>query len=473
MKAEEIKWTVEDSIATYNIDRWGLGYFSINEAGNIAISPLRNKGATIDMLDVLREACDRGLQFPLVVRFQDLLRDRVEWLNKSFNEAIVENKYAGSYFGVFPIKVNQLREVVEEIALAGEPFHYGLEVGSKPELYSAFATHRDPESLIVCNGYKDASFIRTATIGRRLGKKVILIAEKLEEIRSILDVSRELGVDPWIGLRVRLAATSTGIWATSGGESAKFGLSTLDLMEAMECLRARNAMDALRMVHFHIGSQIPDIQSIKRATREAARYYAKLRKIGCEKLQFIDIGGGLGVDYDGSRTLFHSSTNYSLDEYVGDCVFNIKDVCDEEGVPHPHIVSESGRAIVAHHSVLVVQAFGTIEKTKAEYDLSVRDEDHKWIKQLAEVKEYIALNPRVALHDAQQIKEETQNAFDLGILDLRTKAKIETFYWAIVEEISDHYVNRARDIKGESTPEEVSELIPHLADQYFCISKPA
>jgi arginine decarboxylase len=468
MKAEEVRWTVEDANATYNIDRWGLGYFSINDAGNIAISPLRDKGATIDMLDVLREACDRGLQFPLVVRFQDLLRDRVEWLNKSFNEAIVENKYAGSYFGVFPIKVNQLREVVEEIALAGEPFHYGLEVGSKPELYSAFATHRDPESLIVCNGYKDASFIRTATIGRRLGKKVILIAEKLEEIRSILDISRELGVDPWIGLRVRLAATSTGIWATSGGESAKFGLSTLDLMEAMECLRSRNAMDALRMVHFHIGSQIPDIQSIKRATREATRYYAKLRKIGCEKLQFIDIGGGLGVDYDGSRTLFHSSTNYSLDEYAGDCVFNIKDVCDEEGVPHPNIVSESGRAIVAHHSVLVVQAFGTIEKTKAEYDLSVRDEDHKWIKQLAEVKEYIALNPRVALHDAQQIKEESQNAFELGILDLRTKAKIETFYWAIVEEISDRYMNRTRDIKGETTPEEVSELIPNLADQYLC-----
>jgi arginine decarboxylase len=469
MTIETVAWTVQDSISTYNIDRWGLGYFSINETGNIAISPVRERGATIDMLDVLREARERGLQFPLVVRFQDLVRDRVEWLNKAFNEAIAENKFGGSYYGVFPIKVNQLREVVEEIASAGQPFHYGLEAGSKPELYSALATHRDPDSLIVCNGYKDTAFIRTATIGRKLGKKIILIAEKLEEMKSILSISREAGIDPWIGVRVRLASKSSGIWATSGGESAKFGLSTLDLMEAVEYLRSQNALDALRMVHFHIGSQIPDIGSIKKATREATRYYAKLKKIGFDKLEYIDIGGGLGVDYDGSRTLFHSSTNYTLEEYVGDCIFNIKDVCDEEGVAHPHVVSESGRAIVAHHSVLIVQVFGTIEKTKAEYDLSVRDDDHKWIKQLAEVKEYIRVNPRMALHDALQLKEESQNAFELGILDLRTKAKIETFYWAIVEEISDHYANRMNpDSQDDTLPEEISELVPHLADQYLC-----
>jgi arginine decarboxylase len=470
MKAEEIDWTVEESVSTYNIDRWGLGYFSINDAGNISVSPLRDKGATIDLMEVLHEARNRGLTFPLVVRFQDLLRDRVEWLNKSFNDAIAENKYGGFYYGVFPIKVNQLREVVEEIALAGQPFHYGLEAGSKPELYSALATHRDPESLIICNGYKDPAFVRTANIGRKLGKKIILIAEKFEEIRAILDISREAGVDPWIGVRVRLSAKSTGIWATSGGQSAKFGLSTLDLMAAVEYLRENNAMDALRMVHFHIGSQIPDIQSIKKATREATRYYAKLRKIGFDKLEFIDIGGGLGVDYDGSRTLFHSSTNYTLDEYAGDCIFNIKDVCDEEGVPHPNVVSESGRAIVAHHSVLIVQVFGTIEKTKAEYDLSVREHDHKWIKQLADVKDYIRITPRVALHDARQIKEESENAFELGILDLRTKAKIETFYWAIVEEISDYYAQRRlTESDDENTiPEEITELVPHLADQYLC-----
>jgi len=463
------EWTVEDSIATYNIDRWGVGYFSINDAGNVSISPLRDKGMSIDMLAVIREACDRGLQFPLLIRFQDLLRDRVEWLNNSFKEAIAEQQYGGSYFGVFPIKVNQLREVVEEIAIAGERFDYGLEAGSKPELFSALATHRNPNSLIICNGYKDYSFIRTAMIGRRLGKKVILIAEKLEEVRSIVEISRECGVDPWIGVRVRLAAKGAGKWATSSGESAKFGLSTLELMEAVEYLEKNNAKEALRMVHFHIGSQIPDIRSIKKATREATRYYAKLRKLGFDKLDYIDVGGGLGVDYDGSRTEFHSSTNYSLGEYAGDCIFNIKDVCDEEGVPHPHVVSESGRAIVAHHSVLIVQVFGTIEKTKAEYDLSVRRTSHKWIKQLAKVKDNIRVNPRIALHDAQQIKEESQNAFDLGILDLQTKAKIETFYWAIVEEISDYYAHRpASEESEEAIPEEISELIPHLADQYLC-----
>ncbi|MBS1903530.1 MAG: biosynthetic arginine decarboxylase [Bacteroidetes bacterium] len=469
MTTESREWTVEDSIGTYNIDRWGLDYFSINDGGNVSISPLRERGATIDIMEVLRDASDRGLQFPMVVRFQDLLRDRVEWLNRSFNDAIAENKFGGRYYGVFPIKVNQLREVVEEIADAGQQFHYGLEAGSKPELFSALATHKDPESLIICNGYKDSAFIKTATIGRKLGKKIILIAEKLEEIKAILEISRENGVQPWIGVRIRLAAKSTGIWATSGGESAKFGLSTLDLMEAVEFLRAEGALDALRMVHFHIGSQIPDIQSIKKATREATRYYAKLRKIGFENLEYIDVGGGLGVDYDGSRTLFHSSTNYSLDEYAGDCIFNIKDVCDEEGVAHPNIVSESGRAIVAHHSVLVVQVFGAIEKTKADYDLSIRENDHKWIKQLAEVKEYIRTNPRVALHDALQIKEESQNAFELGILDLYTKARIETFYWAIVEEISDYYSNRSKEEEeDEPMPEEISELVPHLADQYLC-----
>ena len=466
---EKTEWTIQDSIATYNIDRWGVGYFSINDAGNVSISPLRDKGMSIDIMAVIREACDRGLHFPLLIRFQDLLRDRVEWLNNSFKEAIAEHQYGGSYFGVFPIKVNQLREVVEEITIAGERFDYGLEAGSKPELFSALATHRNPNSLIICNGYKDHSFIRTAMIGRRLGKKVILIAEKLEEVRSVIEVSRECGVDPWIGVRVRLAAKGAGKWATSSGESAKFGLSTLELMDAVEYLEKNNSKDALRMVHFHIGSQIPDIRSIKKATREATRYYAKLRKLGFDKLDYIDVGGGLGVDYDGSRTEFHSSTNYSLGEYASDCIFHIKDVCDEEGVPHPHVVSESGRAIVAHHSVLVVQVFGTIEKTKAEYNLAVRRQDHKWIKQLAKLKDRIRANPRVALHDVQQIKEESQNAFDLGILDLQTKAKIETFYWAIVEEISDYYAHRpASDSEDEAIPEEISELIPHLADQYLC-----
>ncbi len=463
------EWTIDDAVETYNIDRWGLGYFGVNKQGNVTVSPMRDQGASIDIMEVIKDAEEWDLRFPLVIRFQDLLRDRVIGLNRAFNDTIKEQNYQGRYYGVFPIKVNQLREVVEEIEDAGRPFNYGLEAGSKPELFAALATHYNNEAIIICNGYKDTAFIRTALLGNKLGKKVIMIAEKVEEVKSILEVGKEIGVKPIIGVRIRLAAKSTGIWATSGGESAKFGLSTMDLVEAIDYLQSENAIDSLQLVHFHIGSQIPDILSIKRATREATRYYAKLIKMGLTGIRYIDVGGGLGVDYDGSRTSFHSSTNYTMEEYAADTVYNIMDVCDEEAVPHPHIVSESGRAIVAHHSLLVVRVFGAIEKTKAEYDLSVHRTDHKWIKQLQKIKDWMETNPREALHDTLQIKDDSQNAFDLGILDLRTKAKIETFYWHIVEEIVELYKRRAEDPNIEDEiPEEIADLTPHLADQYLC-----
>ena len=463
------EWTIDDAIETYNIDRWGLGYFGINEKGNVTVSPLRDQGATMDIMEVIRDAEEWNLRFPLVIRFQDLLRDRVVGLNKAFNDSIKEQNYQGQYYGVFPIKVNQLREVVEEIEDAGRPFNYGLEAGSKPELFAALATHYNSEAVIICNGYKDTAFIRTALMGNKLGKRVIMIAEKVEEVKSIIEVGREIGVKPIIGVRIRLAAKSTGIWSTSGGESAKFGLSTMDLIEAIDYLQKEDAIDCLQLVHFHIGSQIPDILSIKRATREAARYYAKLVKMGLSGIRFIDVGGGLGVDYDGSRTSFHSSTNYTMEEYAADTVYNIMDVCDEEGVAHPHIVSESGRAIVAHHALLVVRVFGAIEKTKAAYNLTVDSKDHKWVKQLDEIRGRLEQNPREALHDTLQIKDESQNAFDLGILDLRTKAQIETFYWHIVEEIAELYKRRSEDPEmEEEIPEEIADLTPHLADQYLC-----
>lgn len=464
------QWTTEDSTKTYNIDRWGLGYFSINDKGHVAVSPLRGDGASIDVMDVLEAAREEGLRFPLLVRFQDLLRDRVETLNNAFRSAIEEIKFQGQYRGVFPIKVNQLREVVEEIADAGRPFNYGLEAGSKPELFAALAVHDNPESLIICNGYKDEQFVRAALLGNRLGKKVIMVAEKLEEVYSIVKVAREMKTEPMIGIRVRLAAKSSGIWATSGGENAKFGLSTIDLMEAVNFLTEQGMLQAFKLVHFHIGSQIPDIMTIKRSTREGARYFAKLRKMGCEGLQYIDMGGGLGVDYDGSRTSFHSSANYTIEEYAADTLYNIMDVCDEEQIPHPDVVSESGRAIVAHHSMLVVEVFGAIEKTKAKYDLRVSTDDHKWVHQLAEIKDRLQENPTEALHDVQQIKSDTQSAFDLGIMDLRTKAKIETFYWHIVEEIIDLFHKRVErgEITEEEVPEDVRDLTPHIADQYVC-----
>src|SRR4051812_32522524 len=297
------EWDVDAAIATYNIDGWGAGYFTVNPQGNVEVRPAQENGGAIDILDVVNEARSRGLAFPLVIRFQDLLKHRVESVNHAFDSAIAEFGYRNSYRGVFPIKVNQLREVIEEIAEAGLPFHFGLEAGSKPELVAALALHTDPESLIVCNGYKDSAFIRIALLGRKLGKSVVLVIEKLEELEQIIRVSQQLGVEPHIGVRVRLYNKGAGKWAPSGGENAKFGLDTVALVAASEMLRNAGYAHCLKLVHFHVGSQVPDIATIKRAVREAARYYAKIAKLGHD-LGYLDVGGGLGVDYDGSRSDF-------------------------------------------------------------------------------------------------------------------------------------------------------------------------
>src|SRR5881296_3302407 len=359
MKTE---WDIESAIATYNVEGWGEGYFTVNCSGNVEARPLKNDGGSIDLLEVVNEARARNLSFPLLIRFQDLLRHRVESINRAFQSAISEFGYQNHYRGVFPIKVNQLREVVEEIVDAGEQFNFGLEAGSKPELVAALAMQKGPETLIICNGYKDPGFIRIALLGRKLGKPVVIVAEKLEEVEQIIRASKEVGVEPWIGIRARLHSKGSGKWSPSGGENAKFGLDTTNLVAASQMLKEAGLTHCLKLIHFHVGSQVPDISTIKRAVREAARYYAKLSKLGHE-LGYLDVGGGLGVDYDGSGSDFDSSANYSLQEYANDVVWNIMDVCDSEAVPHPAIVNEGGRAIVAHHSVLVVEAFGAIERS--------------------------------------------------------------------------------------------------------------
>src|SRR5919206_3605921 len=379
-------WDVESAIATYNVDRWGGDYFTINGNGNVEVRPLQDNGGAIDILEVVSEARARGLGFPLVIRFQDLLRHRVESVNRAFQSAMTEFGYRGSYRGVFPIKVNQLREVVEEIIDAGQQYHFGLEAGSKPELVAALAMHQDPESLIICNGYKDRAFIRIALLGRKLEKPTIIVVEKLEELEQTIRASKEVGLEPHIGIRVRLHSKGSGRWSPSGGENAKFGLDTTSLVAASEMLRAAGLAHCLKLVHFHVGSQVPDISTIKRAVREGARYYAKLAKMGHD-LGFLDVGGGLGVDYDGSRSDFDSSANYSLQEYANDVVWNIMDVCDSEGVAHPAIVNEGGRAIVAHHSVLVVEAFSSIEKTAPKLKVDVSEKDHKLVRDILDVKQ--------------------------------------------------------------------------------------
>jgi arginine decarboxylase len=455
-------WDIAAARALYNIDRWGAKYFDVNEAGHVVARPLQESGASVDITDVVEEARGRGLKFPVLIRFQDILRHRVESINLAFRNSIIEFNYQGKYRGVFPIKVNQLGEVVEEILDAGKPFNFGLEVGSKPELFAGLALQDQIGSLIICNGYKDPSFIRMALMGIKLGKKVIMVVEKLEELRQIISVSRQMGVEPLIGIRARLLSKGMGKWAESGGENAKFGLSTAEMLAATDILKNENLNHCFKLLHFHIGSQVPDILTVKKAVQEAARFYAKLNKMGFP-IEYIDVGGGLGVDYDGSRSAFDSSTNYSLQEYTNDVVYYIADVCNAEKVPHPDIISESGRAIVAHHSVLVVEVFGAIGKTRPDTNFVYSENEHPLVKELLDIKKNLAkLNKLEAYHDALERKEDAHNMFTLGLMDLPDKAKIETLYWEISEAV-------VQSFRGQVyVPEEIRKLEDSLGDQYLC-----
>ena len=455
-------WDLEAARNLYNVQRWGAKYFDINDAGHVVALPLQEAGIAVDLTDVIEEAKGRGLKFPLLIRFQDILRHRVESINMAFRNSITEYNYQGKYRGVFPIKVNQLREVVEEILDAGKAFDFGLEVGSKPELFAGLALQKEMGSLIICNGYKDADFIKMAMLGLKLGKKVIMVVEKLEELRQIITISKQLGVEPMVGIRARLTAKGGGRWAESGGENAKFGLSTAEILAALELLRAENLVHCLKLLHFHIGSQVPDILTVKKAVQEAARYYAKLYKMGFV-VEHLDVGGGLGVDYDGSRSAFDSSTNYSLQEYTNDVVYYVADVCNAEKVPHPNLISESGRAIVAHHSVLIVEVFGAIEKIRPGEFLQYGENEHPLVKELLDMKKNLAKHNKLeAYHDALERREDAQQMFALGVMDLPDKAKIETLYWEIGQAVVESF-------KGQAyIPEEIRKLEDSLADQYLC-----
>ncbi len=455
-------WDIAAARNLYNIHRWGARYFDINDAGHVVAKPLQDAGVAVDLTDVIEEAKGRGLKFPLLIRFQDILRHRVESINLAFRNSIAEYGYQGKYRGVFPIKVNQLREVVEEILDAGKPFDFGLEVGSKPELFAGLALQNQMGSLIICNGYKDTEFIKMALLGIKLGKKVIMVVEKLEELRQIINVSRQLGVEPLLGVRARLLSKGAGRWAESGGENAKFGLSTAEILAAVEMLKAENLTHCFKLLHFHIGSQVPDILTVKKAVQEAARFYAKLHKMGFN-IEHLDVGGGLGVDYDGSRSAFDSSTNYSLQEYTNDVIYYVADVCNAEKVPHPDIISESGRAIVAHHSVLIVEVFGAIEKIRPGEFFQYGDNEHPLVRELLDIRGNLAkLNKLEAYHDALERREDAQHMFTLGMMDLPDKAKIENLYWEISLDVVESF-------KGQAyVPEEIRKLEDSLGDQYLC-----
>ncbi|MBX3229566.1 MAG: biosynthetic arginine decarboxylase [Labilithrix sp.] len=462
----ERSWSVDDAAALYNVDRWGGDYFEVSPNGKMIVTPLGSRGGRIAILDVVEAAMrDEGLKAPLIIRFQDILHHRVRVLNEAFSKAIAGSKYRGQYRGVFPVKVNQLREVCEEIVEAGRPWHYGIEVGSKPEIFAGLALHTDNESLIICNGYKDDGYIRAALLGTKLGKKVILIAEKLSEVKAIVRIAGEMNVVPEIGMRIKLASRGAGKWAESSGEKAKFGLSTGEILEAAKILTDAGMTRSFKLLHFHVGSQIPDILIIKRAVREAARYYSKLRRAG-HPIEYLDVGGGLAVDYDGSRSTFHGSMNYSLEEYARDIVGNIADICDEERVPHPHIVSESGRAIVAQHSLLVIEAFGAIERSTAAERLPTPSlTEHKLIKSLGDIVAHIDERGLVeSWHDLQETKEEAQKMFELGLLELDVKANVEAEFWRVAKRIHE----ASKTIDPAEFPDDLRGLASELWTQHIC-----
>lgn len=454
-------WSPAKSEELYGFKRWGAGHFSVDPKGYVQVHP-QGDARAIRIMDVIDEAKGKGLDAPLVIRFQDLLRHRVKQLNDVFAHAIREEGYQGTYRGVFPIKVNQLREVVDEILEAGRDYAYGLEAGSKPELMIALAVHDSNNRLIICNGYKDEDYIRIALLGRRLGKKIIIVVEQLTELEPILRIAQEMGVKPMIGLRAKLNTRGEGRWAMSTGDTAKFGLTTAEILTVCTRLKELRMQQCLRLLHFHIGSQVPNIITIKNAVIEASRYYCQLVKSGFP-MGYLDVGGGLGIDYDGSRTNFESSMNYSLDEYARDVVFNVREVCTAMSVPVPDLVSESGRAVAAPHSVLVVEVFERISREEALVGALPPGPRHKLVEDLEALLNPTAKYGRLErFHDALQKKEEAAALFNLGFLDLQGRAQAESLFWQICRQID------AEAPASGYEPEELRDLRKMLADQYVC-----
>jgi len=398
-----------------------------------------------------------------VVRFHDILRSQVASLNKAFRSSIEEAEYKGLYQGVYPVKVNQMREVVEEIVEAGAPFNYGLEAGSKAELLTVLAMNTNEDSLTILNGYKDDEFMRLALLGRKLGRKIVVVVEKYSELLLLVKVSKELNIDPIIGVRAKMTVKGRGKWESSGGERAKFGLTITEIIKTARYLEEQGMSHCLKLLHFHIGSQLTDIRAVKEAMTEGARIYADLHKMGFP-LDYVDVGGGLGIDYDGSNSTNESSRNYSMQEYVADVVYGMKEMCDLEGVPHPNLVSESGRAITAHHSCVVTEIVGEIKSNAAQIDTSENENEHVFLKNMRELSDDFEnqTNMHEVYNDASQYKEQALGAFKLRVLSLEELAKIETLYWDIMARLQVWYR------KEEYVPEELQELDYSLSSQYLC-----
>lgn len=463
------KWSIADAERTYGVSSWGGGYFKIGDNGNIHVIPdTDHKDMSIDFDALIQEIRDEKIQFPVVIRFHDVLRSQVVSLNEAFNEVIKEAGYTGKYNGVYPIKVNQMREVVEEIVDAGEPYDFGLEAGSKPELLAVLAYNTNVNALTILNGYKDDEFLKLALLGRKLGRKVVVVIEKYSELVALVRISKQLNIEPIIGIRSKMQSKGMGRWQGSSGEKAKFGLTVSEVIKSARYLESEGLGHTLKLLHFHIGSQLPEIRAIKDAVNEAGRIYVELHKMGF-KLEYVDVGGGLGIDYDGSHSTSDSSRNYSLSEYVADVVYGLKDVCDLENVPHPHIVSESGRAITAHHSCVITEVVGEIKPEGAEIDTTETDSEHFLLKYMRELFTSLpsdtnsqTINYQEAYNDAVQWKEQASQAFKLGVIGLEEFGKIETLYWKITRQVQAYYKLQ------EFVPDDMQELDFSISSQYLC-----
>ncbi len=454
------KWTIDEAREHYNINGWGAGYFDINTKGNIVVRPNRQNQHDIDLKALVDDIQSKGYSLPVLIRFSDILKASIANLANSFQRAIEEYEYNGQYHGVYPIKVNQQRQVVEEIVKFGQPYNIGLEAGSKPELHAILAILDNPEALLVCNGYKDESFIRLALMSQKLGKKVFIVVEKLNELSLIEKVAKELGVQPNIGLRIKLVSAGQGRWSSSAGEHSKFGLNSIELMEALQIAKDKNILDCIKLIHFHLGSQITNIRRIKNSLQEVGRFYSELMRFGCN-IQYIDVGGGLGVDYDGSRSTFASSTNYSVQEYANDVVYHLLEICNKENLPHPNIISESGRAMTAHHSILVVNVLDVTNFP--EWSDTIEIGEDAVVKEIFYVLDSTSnKNLNESWHDAVHLKDEAQNQFLMGMISLESLAMSERIFWGIcrkIEKLSSHL---------KFMPDEIRSLKTRLADKYFC-----
>jgi len=457
------KWRIEDSEELYNITGWGTSYFGINDKGHVVVTPKKN-GVAVDLKDLVDELQLRDVSAPMLLRFPDILDNRIEKTAKCFQIASEEYGYKAQNFIIYPIKVNQMRPVVEEIISHGKKFNLGLEAGSKPELHAVIAINTDSDSLIICNGYKDESYIELALLAQKMGKRIFLVVEKLNELKLIAKVAKRLNVLPNIGIRIKLASSGSGKWEDSGGDASKFGLTSSELLEALDFLEKKDLKDCLKLIHFHIGSQVTKIRRIKTALREASQFYVQLYSMGFN-VEFVDIGGGLGVDYDGTRSSnSESSVNYSIQEYVNDSISALVDAADKNDIPHPNIITESGRSLTAHHSVLIFEVLetATLPEWDDEKDV-VNEDDHELLKELYSIWDTLNQNKMLeAWHDSQQIREESLDLFSHGIVDLATRAKIEKLFWSITREI--HQI--ASGLKH--APDEFRQLSKLLADKYFC-----